>query len=105
MTAERVNGPQTETVCPDDDDDGPHRIHLLPADPGLTQKDPACRVFMALCGATWAASTLPDLLCADDDCERVVAYCRGCLDVANEHNHEARVAVDCPPGIYVRTAR
>ncbi len=88
----------TERGC-STDDDGPGWLHLLVADDAITE-----RHHMTLCGAVLASSELPSSLCLDD-CKRDHVYCLACLRVANEHNWNLGVDVDCPPGVIVRRAR
>ncbi|MGH3764045.1 MAG: hypothetical protein ACRDTX_02640 [Pseudonocardiaceae bacterium] len=78
-----------------DDDDARHCFHLLVADSGLTECH-RYRIYLALCGAELATSELPSSLCSPE-CDREVAYCMQCLEVANVRNAEAGVVMTWSP--------
>ncbi|MGH3683554.1 MAG: hypothetical protein ACRDQY_26635 [Pseudonocardiaceae bacterium] len=98
------NTQPTQDDINDQADDGPHRVHLVAADSGLVEGHPACRLYMGSCGALMTRSQLPSSLCPDG-CECAGTFCQHCLDVANEHNYDAGVDVQCPPGMRVETTR
>ncbi|MGH3782782.1 MAG: hypothetical protein ACRDRO_19730 [Pseudonocardiaceae bacterium] len=58
----------------------------------MIEGHPACRLYMAVCGAEMTTAELPDALCADD-CDRGSVYCPERLRVASEHNAETGVVV------------
>ncbi|HEY3894977.1 MAG TPA: hypothetical protein VGL88_06375 [Pseudonocardiaceae bacterium] len=81
-------------------------FHLLTADDDVTS---SYLGYVTVCGEVVIASDLPPSSCSPEGPEREPRYCPACVREAARWSAEVgdRVpeAVNCPPGIYARTAR
>jgi hypothetical protein len=81
---------------------GPRCVHLISAHEVVPQWR-LYPTYTAECGEL-VESAREEVSCPNE-CECEVIYCSACLRAAMKRNCEARVDVDCPPGVDVRSAR